>query len=266
MNSSWTFNFGRYHGRSIKSDWTGINNFNNEKVIEKYITELISFLLNINELQEIPASKTDLKLLSNELTLFRQNVTLTEIEVKNKEINVKCGDEKIPMALFKCLSDILTSDKSFQILPHYYIKNSIDRFKGHCLNSLNFQLLQADSAYIVWCIDNVENFFIDDYDVLLKEDQNHLSHFVLSKNSPNNFCYKPIFNSLKESPVDIAFLLKINNKKIAEKRTSKYFRSSNQDYFDSIDFCAAGHESPCMCSDREEVVFMIFDILRHVQF
>jgi hypothetical protein len=155
------------------------------------------------------------------------------------------------IALFDVLSKILTKNGSLIIFPQYYSGSPINKFKGHSLNSINFQFLQADPTYITWCIEKNEDFFVypSDLEILKKKDCRYLSHFELSKKSDNHFSYKPIFVEKKFNLFEKVIIL--NKEKSTDRFTTGNFGETNNDFDNLNGFCIACHESPCMCSDRE---------------
>jgi len=255
VNITETLNFGKYNGRTIESIWTGVNDFYEIEVIKKYLFQLCSFVLGINDIDEIPCSKHDLSQNADELLYFSQSYVSKLVEITDSEISIISVDKNIGIALFNVLKNILTERESFITIPQYYSQNSKSKNIGHSLNSISFQFLQADPYYIKWCIENIDSFFFDpnDLDTLASKKCRFLSHFQLEKKSQNTFIYNPVFKESKFNFANSTIL--INGEKYSFKSTRKKppNASSNHNNIDeSFQFCAACHEMPCMCSDREE--------------
>jgi len=252
VNINERLNFGRYSGRTINSVWTGINPFVDEDVIDIYLFELCSFLLNINDIYEIPASTFNIPVDSHEITFFQQSNTPKNVSVAKNEISIDATDGNIATALSVLLSEILTSN--FQIIPHYYTENNHSRCIGHSINSIRFQLLQADPFYIIWCIENVDFFFFEPIDLenLSSEQCRYLSRFEFNRISHNTFYCDPIFKYFKFTLTEA----------IRSKNYDKWHRNRDRpddSLYDispsltvsDVNFCAACHEFPCICSDQE---------------
>jgi hypothetical protein len=174
-----------------------------------------------------------------------------KIKIRNNKIIIVTNNDNICIALFKVLSNVLTKCFIGQIKRQY--RNSAGKPIQYSKNFIHFQFLQADPSYIHWCIENVKKFYIEptELELLKSKPCKYFSHFELSRILDNVFSYKPIFIELKYNLPEKATAT--NSEKFSFRNRPTNGSNEQLDYQEEESiYCSSCHESPCMCSDREE--------------
>lgn len=254
MNIDSILTLKKHAGRTLQDIWTGKTLLDENDILKNYVIEICSFILEHNSSPlKIPASDFNLTLCSNEILFINQSFTDRKIEFSGSNIIVEAEDKNIPLAFFKLLTNVLTG--SYIGWPKYYIRGD-ETQAALSPNSINFQFLQADAQYIKWCIENVEGFYIEpkELQTLIAMPCNHFACFELTKVSDTTYSCKSVFKEIEFTLPATTRAINANKHDAANSINInfQYNHYSNHDESTDSSFCSACHESPCMCSDREQ--------------
>jgi hypothetical protein len=267
MNKDSILKFGKYQGRTVEEVWTGRVNAEEADVIRGYLQELLDFFAGFRQDDVmIPASDADYAKCETELGFIVNDAPSFKSYVTSKYIILESDDEHVINPLKTVLKISLTGNfllkfgKANWVSPDRADDEANEVSNDYSANSKQFLSLQSDPDYIIWCINEVNGFFIVPED--LEELETKLSRFFLkfeiTSIKDNLIEYKPIFKEFRQPIPEKTKRanqqkFEANEPPVSNSGSEEgFYHNEDFDDFERASYCQSCQESPCMCSDSEQ--------------
>lgn len=225
------FTFGKHKGRSLLAVWQGADT-DEETTIKHFLQEHFNFISGRIDRTgiKIPSSDTTFEKLQYEMRIINEQKPSHKTTVVGRYLITE-ADPKYQKTLQKLYIEMLTA--SFQRMQKtVFLGKPIGGEMHFTSVSQRFMQLNADVGYMVWAIENVDDFYIepDDLSQLLQTEARRFLHFDVTPVRDDLLEYQPVFSKWK--PVLQEDIIAKNRQKAARYRhnVSAYHYDEGREY------------------------------------